>query len=338
MKISTTPANYTGAFSEVIYTITEAEPDQILEVQILGDTTSDIIGIKRFTGQSEYNVNISNYIRRRMNAKPVAYGFSTAYLAEGRLAKARIKVGTTISLQRTFTSGYKGSAQNVIMSDAPFDQCLAPGEIDEASIIGISGKQIFMYAFLTKEGTDIYEHALAMGGMTDSAMSFQINANEVVSKAQSLSLGSIDQYTHLELCLETNSVLKPFRRYALLPKNNNSVRMCWVNPYGALDYYTFGKTETQSIVAKRKKIYSADGYKCFGSYSEKYITVESEYENAETIMWLSSIICSPRAWIYADGAFAEVDIVTENISSGSTAPGSVKLTLREKVRKNYQNF
>ena len=336
MKISSTPANYSGAFSDLVYKVTEAVPDEVVEVSVVGEQSTDVLGIKRYRGQSEYTVNISNYVKRRLSVTPHYRASNAAYIPQGRLAKSSIRIGSLASGQRSFIPGVKAGIQYELLSDSPFDHSLAPGEIDELSFIGSSSKIIFLYGFLTR-GDHVHDSVFSLAGLYET-LSFILNADWIANEAKNIGLGGLENYTHLEVNAEKNSKLVPIRRYELKSRNRNSVRMCWVNPYGALDYYTFTKTHGETITADKKQFYTAEGYRSYEAYSERFLSLESGYENAETLMWLSDILCAPRVWMYEDKVFKEVDVVTNSLSASGDRPASVRLTVREKKKTIHQSF
>lgn len=337
MNISSIPENYSGAFSDLIYNVTGAAPQQIVEVTILGELSTDVLGMKRYRGESGYAVNISNYVRRAF-AEPQPY-FSklcTAYSA-GRTVKARISVGAELSAQRTFLAGHKSAVRNQLLSDAPFDLAIAPGQTDDLSFVGSTSNPFFLYGFLTRGG-GVKEMVFSLGALGE-IVSFQINAAHVADNARHSALGSMEAYTHLQIDAEIGSKLVPVRRYEIRPAAGDAVRLCWVNAYGALDYYTFVRTGAESLVLDRRKIYAAAGYKSYDAHSDRLIVVESAYESAATVMWLAGVIGSPRVWICeGEGVFTEVDVVTDSIAASVAAPSAVRLTLRAKKRVDYQSF
>lgn len=335
MIISSTPADYAGAFSDVIYRLADVVPEQTIEVSVLGEQTTDVLGIKRYRGQSEYAVNISNYVRRKMDVTPAYRNYCGTYTPEGRLARARIKVGSTLTPLCHFTSGIKAAGAGELLSDAPFDMRLAKGELDELTFRGSTDRPIFVYGFLNK-GSKVHEMVFGFGAQGDVVL-ILVNADDVALNSKYTKLGTWDAYSQLEVCIEKNSKLVPVRRYALRPQTNDSVRMCWVNKYGMLDYYTFVKTRS-GVATDKKKVYTSGGYKSYDPCAERFIAVESGYENEETLQWLLGIVSSPRVWAYAKGAFTEMDVVTGTVSGGGAHPSSVSLTLREAKRTSHQSF
>ncbi|MCL2560879.1 MAG: hypothetical protein FWE10_00965 [Rikenellaceae bacterium] len=337
MEITSIPDNYTGAFKDVTYRLAGVVPEQTVEVAVCGDTASDALGIKRFRGQTTYDINIANYLRRMMNPVPEHRVHNAVYVPAGRTAKAHLRIGGMATPLRTFTAGSKSAEPMCVLSDAPLEQSIAPGETDELTVIGAAGEPVFMYGFAVK-GTEHHEHLFQLAGLGEM-MAFQFNADHIASLARNSTLGSLDAYSHIEVCLERNSTLVPVRRYALAARSNRAVRVCWVNEYGALDYYTFAAALDESTFARRQRIYAADGYRICGSRAEKFIAVESAYESAETLAWLAGVVCSPRVWICEPGGgFTQVDVLTDNVAAGYGTPSSIRLTMREKKRKVYQNF
>ncbi len=293
--------------------------------------------MKRFRGQRGYEVNISNYVRRAV-AEPVPYftPLCASYSA-GRTVRARIGVNGEVSQPRTFLAGTKGAVRDQLLSDAPLDLPTAPGQTDELSFVGSANDPFFIYGFLTR-GNDVKEMVFSLGALGE-VVSFHVNIDHVADQARHSTLGSLDAYTHLEIDAEIGSVLKPVRRYEIGPRMNDAVRLCWVNAYGALDYYTFARAGAESLAFDRRKIYSSAGYKSYDVYADRLTVVESGYESAETVMWLAGIAGSPRVWICESaGVFTEVDVITDSVAASVARPSAVRLVLRRKKRTEFQSL
>ncbi len=337
MNISSIPENYAGAFSDLIYRITDAAPQQIVEVTVFGELSTDVLGMKRFRGQREYDVNVSNYIRRAFGEPQPYFSHLCTSYSGGRAIRAKIGVDGVMSPARTFLAGTKGAVRNQLLSDAPFDLAIAPGQTDDLSFVGSAADPFFIYGFLTR-GSDVKEMVFSLGALGE-VVSFQINAAHIEDEARHLTLGSMEAYTHLEIDAEIGSVLRPVRRYEIGPRVNDVVRLCWVNAYGALDYYTFARTGAESLSFERQKIYAAAGYKSFDVHADRIMVVESGYESAETVMWLAGIVGSPRVWVCGEaGEFTEVDVMTDGVAAAVSQPSSVRLVLRDRERVGYQSF
>lgn len=337
MNISFIPENYSGAFSDLIYRIEGAVPQQTVEVAVIGELSTDLLGVRRYRGQRDYEVNISNYVRRAVG-EPAPYfnNLCVAYSA-GRTVNARIRVDGVASEPRTFLAGRKGAGCGQLLSDAPFDLTIAPGQTDDLSFVNGTSQPFFIYGFLTR-GSGVKDMVFSLGSLGE-VVSYQINADHVADNARHLSLGGLEAYTHLEIEAEVEGVLRPVRRYAIRPRMNDAVRLCWVNAYGALDYYTFARTGMESLAFDRRKIYASGGYQSYDVHADRLTVVESGYESAGTVMWLAGIVGSPRVWICEGaGVFTEVDVVTDSVDAPVDRPSAVKLVLRAKKREEYQSF
>ena len=339
MKISSIPANFECAFSDLTYKITEVDPQQSVEVTVLGQSAADVLGVKHFCGQSEYSVNISGYMQRQMDVVPYYRTASGFNFTAGRTAIGRIAVGNTTTDQRVFSAGVKTKIAAEMLSDAPVDQSIAVNEIDEYSFFGENAYIVGYYFYLTK-GTGIRELAYGNLGRGNNQMIYYTHAmNDVVKwAAKSSTLKSVEAYDHLEVWMEARSKLTLVRRYAIRPVSDKSVRLCWVNPYGAIDYYTFTRQDGERIVTNRRQIYNTEGYRTYDAATQRFKTLRSEYVNAETVSWLASIMAAPRVWIAEGAVFTPVDVAGGEVVVSEGAPSYFTLAIRERKKLAYQNF
>lgn len=319
MQIISMPDNYQGAFSELIYTISEADPTQTVEVTILGEKDNDVMGIKRFRGNDRFTVNISNYMRRRAAVTPQTIAGCVATFVPERIVAGRIKVVGTVSPLRLFTSGVKSASELAPLSDKPVIAQLAAGEKDEIAMIVPSGKKVIFKGLLT----------------TAAGIRKEVFTNTVTGNGQMV-VQLIDSTEEGTLEVYIDGVL--LQTYEIEGGRQNTVRLCWVNPYGAIDYYTFALCNAETLVAEKSRIYTESGYKVYDSAAQKVFTLQSEYENTHTMKWLEQILGSPKIWIACPDGYISVDVITDKMKISRMAPSSLRLEVRESMKTQFQNL
>lgn len=326
------PDNYQGAFSDLIYTVAGADPMQTVEVVVLGEQDGDVLGLKRFRGHGEFSVNISNYMRRRAAVAPQTAAGCAAVFAPERTVAGRIKVGGTIAPLRLFTAGVRTGTELAPLSDRPAAAQLAAGEKDEIAVIVAAGRQVvFRGMFVSTAGVRKEAFANSLTG-NGKIVTQSIDMDFLETKARAL--GCFDDLGSIEICLD--DVL--LRKYEFTGVRQNTVRLCWMNPYGAVDYYTFALCNAETLVAEKSRIYTESGYKVYDSAAQKVFTLQSEYENTATMKWLAQILGSPKVWVAQDGGFTPVDVITDSMQISRMNPSSLRLEVRESMKTSFQNF
>ncbi|MDL2319905.1 hypothetical protein LJC45_02095 [Alistipes sp. OttesenSCG-928-B03] len=167
-----------------------------------------------------------------------------------------------------------------------------------------------------------------------------VNMDHVEQWASTLSKNkSLDAYKWLDIYYTTSGHNFVARRYEIVRRRSDAVRLCWVNEYGSVDYHTFAVCANESVAAIKSRIYTGEGYRVLDSRAQKSWAVRSEYMDAEGIAWLRGLLSSPRVWIAAEGGmFTPVDVMTDSVTTDASAPASLKIALREAKLATYQNL
>lgn len=326
------PENYRGTFSELTYAVAGADPAQTVEVEVLGERDDDILGVKRFRGQDRFSINISNYMRRRVAVSPKTAAGCVALFAPERTAAGRIKVAGTVSPLRVFTAGVKAAQELAPLSDRPVAAQLARGEKDEIAVIVPPGKQVTF--------TGVFVSA---AGLRKEAFANPVTGNGAVA-VQAVDMGSLETLARAAGCFDDLASIEirldgaPLRTYEFTGTRRNAVRLCWMNPFGAVDYHTFALCSEETITAEKSRIYTESGYKVYDSAARKMFTLQSDYENTATMTWLAQILGSPKVWIAREGGFTPVDVITNSVRIGRMEPSSLRLEVRESMKTPFQNM
>lgn len=293
MIISSQPADYSPAYNDLIYTLAQADPNQAIEVEILGGPTiTDVLGVKRLSGQSSYEVNIAPYLRTVFDPRPRwTAGFLDGQPAGLLWMYGGIRAGSLSSTFQWYLPGVKTKKWAEVLSDSPMEHTIAPGECVE---IAVDFRRFSLH----------YDYIKSMGGVYEPYPA------------------TLDCETRRFICVDGR------------PKG--AVRLCWQNPYGAMDYHTFYKSDKQFASERRlaRDAYGAN-VACMVD-SAIFTTLHSDWESADNLAWLAQIITSPRVWICEGSAFRRVDVVTDTTAPlTDAAPDRLEITICER-RKIYQ--
>lgn len=331
------PENYQGAYADLLYGISDANPQQPVEVAVYGESAARPVGVKRLRGQAEYTVNIAPYMRRQLDPVPQYMPRCVVYNPEGRVAEGQITVGTETTAIRCFTAGIKGARMMELMSEAPLEQSIAPGETDELSVIAPFDEPTFFYGYLyTEDNSEEFVFSRAALG-TGKPFCLAVNMDEVAQwAAVSGRQGSLEGYAQLVVCLERNGVVSPVRRYRLRRPDGRTMRLCWVNPLGGIDFYTFAVCAKTTVTAEKSRAYTRDGFTVYGSHGRTEWELRSQYEGHTEAEWLAGVIASPRVWICRGQSFVPADVVTDRIEFSAAAPVSITIRVRESKSVTYQ--
>jgi hypothetical protein len=314
MIIASTPQNGQGAGGDLLYTIAEADAATPLTVEILGGPAANVVvGTKRFRGQSGYEVNIAPYIRRAIDVKPPAETTPGVYESPGFYTAGALRIDGVLSPTTIFTAGVKTPVMTKTLSEGPMEQAIAVGEIDYLSVAVTRGTMV-TYNEVPRAGAP----PRPVVATKDCVYTYVFNTAANLKKGDKV-----------ELLYAGAGGAYRARTYHIVERAPNSVRMCWLNPCGGLDSYTFSRDDTERLAVRKNRAKTARGTETFGSSAETLIALRSEWESIDTLRWLMQIIASPRVWISEGGVFRPVDVVTESTTLTAVAPGRLEITVRD---------
>lgn len=103
--------------------------------------------------------------------------------------------------------------------------------------------------------------------------------------------------------------------------NHRGVRLCWINKYGCLDYWNFESVEKVSSKTTKTRVYTSDGQTVTDVDVEYETTVRTKPRDARTMEALSQIVSSTGVWAvgYESGEGGESGESYEAIDVTSTS-------------------
>lgn len=334
MEITSTPAQRSSAYREALFTIT-ANAAETIDLDILEQTQGLPLGKKRLSGQSTYTVNVSNYAQRLLDVTPLRSASTAFFYPEKRMASVRIQAGNQQAAV-TLTSGLENILFFEKLSKTPDGTGIAPEQGDEIPLYtDISA----MYAeiVLDPEGTK-RRIRLAEKGKRTGLCALYLSMPHVARRMAELGWGTPEEYRTMELQLITEfDELALTRRYALEKAAPRTLRLCWWNRYGQIDYHTFKRTETTLNIDKQR-IYSLQGYKTTGCRTETVHELVSDYLTEEGIQWLHELAAAPRVWIDDGQAFRPVEVLTRQVVMGGEALARLEISITPAQKTVYQHL
>lgn len=139
----------------------------------------------------------------------------------------------------------------------------------------------------------------------------------------------LDRTMELEVTITGSDNVELIRkRFAVTEKQQDRVRMCWLNRYGTVDYYTFSPVQRRTVSAVKNRITTGRGTRTAHVESEYTATVQSPFLPASHVGELSGIVTSPRVWLVNGLEATEVDIISGSVDIDSEGPQKLEITYR----------
>jgi hypothetical protein len=126
--------------------------------------------------------------------------------------------------------------------------------------------------------------------------------------------------------------------YVLRDNRAAAQRLCWLNPLGGIDSFTFQTVVSEQVVSAKERIILEGGYSTACSAAERIVEVNSGYQPQAVLAGLSEIILSSRVWVCRDGEFVPVDVMSNGVVIRSEELGNLRIKVRDSAIVNYQTF
>ena len=333
MQIISSPRAYSPAYAEAVFEI-EAAADEVINVDIFNNDNSCVIGRKRIAGAGIHNVNVANYAKRQFDVKPVASAVTGFVIPEKRIVNLKIEIPGG-EAQTKLNAGIHRFESGRMLSGSPQEKTIRPGECDELSFLS-DEDAISADAVLSGSGGTV---TLPLASINGSAglKTLLVNMEDMSRILAEKGRDSISDYDHMAVKI-TAAGREMVQEYEIADEDRGNVRLCWWNPYGQIDYYTFRGVDAEAVNGSKTKIYSFDGYRVVGSEAETVLSISSDFEDKSTMRWLGEIVAAPRVWMISDEGFEEVDIITGNCPIKTDGLNMLNIAVRKSRKTEYQNL
>lgn len=324
------PGNYRAAYGGVSYRIEEAEAGEVLEVAVYGGPEDELLGWKRFRGEESYTVNTAGYLQPLLEVSPLI-GETGFVVAEGRTVRTRIGVGEVVSEATVLMAGAEDAGEGVLLSHAPSRVRIAPEEQDELAVIAPGQR---LSALVRLQGNAQSAEVQVDGPVAGEGV--YVLVLQVSGLFAAAGDGWTDRCRRMEAEVRADGVAVARRCYEVVPRRRSAVRLCWLNPLGSVDYYTFPEEAGRSLSVEKRRAYGRGGYGVYGSQAEMTYVLRSEREPVGTMRWLAELVCSPRVWRMDGGVAVPVDVVSDSVRIRGSEPGLLEVAVRMPKRLEFQ--
>lgn len=306
MDIISTPEKFSPAYGDIIYNLASNNSSQAGIVDIMDYATQLKIGEKRLKGSRDYQVNLAAYVRSRVNINPLPLKEIGITTPGGRLIFSCIRSGNNTSWA-PHTGGSVFHREHGTMSDAPAQRTICKGQQEEISIVA-PGNILAKISFRKPDGKIKQWLNYAHSATVERLVVMALNT-AYMDDVLKLSGDSLDNYEGIILNIYIEEVLRMSIEYKIEPYSCNTMRICWLNKYGAIDYFNFRNLRQEAVEIKKNRNFAFQGFQD----SNRTITVTTPPGDREKMEWLGEIISSPKVWMAVGEKFIRVEVLTQKI-------------------------
>lgn len=274
------PKEYSAAQNNPLFRVTGMDAQSVAQVKIYVDQL--IKGVKRFGDMESFEVNVAPYIA----TKPMPSRENPLEIVSHnrKAAKVMIAVNDIYSQSVNILTGEIDGTPNTLLSLQNWRKTIAWSGFEEIFFLcdtpNPSAKLILK--------TDTEQHTIEVESSAQEGICRL--AIEMKSIQEQIDEDILSKIKTMEVCIDSSSrAIKQI--YDIVPATAQGVTLCWINPFGVLDYYTFPKV-VETHIEDRKRT----------------ITIVSPYERIETLEYILSINSAEGVWMLLSDGFKEVKI------------------------------
>ena len=350
------PAPFSGALGRGAYcTLAGLDPAAVAVVTVCDAASQKVLGIKKFIGGDQADIRLSRYAVQLFDVRPVAAvdGYDGRSALAGDTHKSvslQLESGGAMSPPAALVLSRIDSGYFKPMTDMPLSREIDRDGCDEVSLILPAGDASATARFTGLPGGG---EAQAGGGATGcgerpasrcastlaGTLSAPVEPLEIdlgAAVAPCVATLAIDmadmarrigesgrdvvEFSAMDVTIDLGGQAEAVvLHYSLTGEAGRGVRLCWINRYGAIDYFTFvvlsrGVAVTEGTVFAR---------------TATTLTLASQYQPRATIDALAGICSSPGVWMVDEaGKYCPVEVTTHELSFPQQSPGNLKITIK----------
>lgn len=330
MQIDSIPSDYSSVFEANLYSISAVDAATPFTVEFrLADSSSTLIGAKRFSGSSTVEANISRYLSRLLRPAPVVAD-NRIVRPEGRTLEACAVCGGQMTPATLYTVAAQALRKRSLLSILT-DRRIASGQTDEIAFTASSGDALSVVCSFPDVGEDIVVHSAVADA--DGIWVFALDADALVAFSS-----FPEQIRNFDIGLRVAGTDLGKIKYAYSPVAPRCVRLAWLNRLGAIDYFSFPAAVKESFVCSRRTANLPSGLKTADTEGYKLTEVVSGPLPRAQAEAISGLFASPLVWLSENNSFVPVTILSDNACLGGSEAGWLRFSFRPSEKAVFQNF
>lgn len=333
MQITKNPNKNSSAFSETTSVFkVAATANEIINVDIYDHANTKIIGAKKYTGATQYDVNVGNYAKQQIEVAPMrASKFSFVYPAK-RSINVNIKIGA-VAATAILSSAVEQLPLLGKLSKSPSVLEIAPNQQDELTILTTVAT---VTAIITVIGDQKTNNFSIVNNGIYGLSTICINMKDLQAIITSIGAGDLSEYHSMKIEISDEEGYLFTQMYRFVENEPDDIRICWWNHYGQIDYYTMKKNTSNQFIVDKNRIYTASGYKTISSRAQTVKQLVSRYEDIATMEWLSEIVAAPKVWIEKGTKIIPVEILSDRITTSQENLSRLEISITDPTKTTFQ--
>lgn len=325
------PENYSSAYTGALYSIDKASNSDPYVVEVIDSAKRETLGFRRVQFLNNNRINIARYLSRVLNPQPL-HSESGWVLPEGRSVEAQLLIDDEFTPSRIFTASLTNLTGNMLLSNLTH-RTVTPHDIDEISLFAEPGV-IKIKVAVDSEKT--YRQPISEYNHSGGLITYNFDVMSAMRKGY-----DPEEVRRFWLYITLDNKEIACLRYSVIPITSQSVRLGWLNPYGAVDYHTF-RSLGRLLRTEKDRVVRGISVQRVSTVRSTYAWEEvlsSGYLPLQSATAMSSIFSSPRVWRIENGEAQLVDVTEEMVTvSDEEQLSTLRFSVREAEPHQTQFF
>lgn len=329
MTVKSLPQDYSSALADNIFAFTDVDSSVATEISFhLEDGNDTLLGTKRYTGLSEINASVSNFLRRSLAPEPAHFAMSQFHYPEGRnlfcYASWTDSEGTTHRTESVHFTASTSCLDCPAAADAKALQQRTIGRTQMDEIAFTAPAEAKLQAFVTYPDGQ----TLNTAAYTDQRAGLWVFSVNMASLLQLAGGGEDFSKLTVSVCVDGQEVVRV--EYLLADYGSGAECVAWLSPSGAIAYHTFPRAIEESWQARRNSVEcSGRGWQVVGSAGWREWQLQSGHLSDERAERLAEVLSAPCVWLcVADSGVEPVVLVGGHATVAGGGGGAIELRLR----------
>lgn len=296
MTITQHPQEFSPTTEPILFSFSEMEACDV-EVYIVDEESSEIIGHKTLHSTASGAINIAPYIRdvRDTTPKPMV---EHSTLVPAPYRQFRVEINGTTSLPVSISDNQRLPALPSVLTTMGSRRRIARGEQDEVRIYSEAG--VTLSAILSADNGECIDVTLRTN---TGATLFLFRPDDFADTAKRIYVDIVYNGTKLQ-SLE----------YEVTAHQPGARRIAWRSLDGSIEHYTFPVVEALHLAAKKQQSKGVGGTPTLtrtSSYNRLFLG--SAIEPRATIAALAEVVASEQCWLMVEGRYEPVSVLTSEV-------------------------
>lgn len=336
VAFSKIPNNYSSVFGDLIYTLSGIASGSVADVDIVRYGETVPIGVKRFSGGRDIDVNIASHLRRWFSPQPMTDGRTRIGQDSGRNIKVLVRCGGVASVSKLYTCAAQELSNYEILTILPDRRTIWWDESDEISFLAPINAVISFKVILTGANAT-YKYEANSLNVPEGITSFLLSMSEIAAKAVAAGYDkSVFDLVRVELYRGGVNIANV--DYDIRKRAEKSIRLCWLNSMGGMDYHTFRCCAKEEVTVTKNSVINKGRLHSYSTKNDTITEVTSGYMPYSWVCGLVEVLSSPLVW-RADGVdYFPVDVLPTNVEKSSGKLNMLSFEIRDTVKPNIQKI